>query len=374
MNNFKKHPIIKSLASIKVTVVCLILFFILTLWGTIAQVQDGLYLAQKQFFFSWFFLGFGFLPFPGAKLVLWVLFINLVCVSITRFVYKWSHVGILIIHLGILSYLISAFVTYNVTEESQLTLLEGEGSNVSQSYHDWELSFWKADDNLTKKVTAIDANYLVTGQNISLPQIPLTIAPQVFYKNADALMTASEKSPQTLINASGIRSLVSKPFHKEPEQNFPGGIFEITSSSDKQTVLLYGGESEATSIEASGQPYALMLRRKRIELPFVLTLKRFDMEFHPGTEIARSYQSLVEIEHEGLKREILIYMNHPLRYKDYTLYQASYSIDQMGRERSTLAVVKNSGRLLPYISTFLTFGGLAWHFLVMAFRNKKTHP
>jgi hypothetical protein len=155
MNNFRNHSIIKLFSSIKITVVCLALFFILTLWGTIAQIQEGLYLAQKQFFFSWYFLGFGFLPFPGAKLVLFVLFINLLCVSMTRFVYRWSHLGIFLIHLGILSYFISAFITYKVSEESNLTLLEGEGSNVSQFYHDWELSVWETTQGSSKQVVVL---------------------------------------------------------------------------------------------------------------------------------------------------------------------------------------------------------------------------
>ena len=64
-------------------------------------------------------------------------------------------------------------------------------------------------------------------------------------------------------------------------------------------------------------------------------------------------------------------MNEPLRFKDYTFYQASYQIDAMGREASTLAVVKNGGRLLPYIATFVTFFGLAYHFLIAAFKYKR---
>jgi hypothetical protein len=49
----------------------------------------------------------------------------------------------------------------------------------------------------------------------------------------------------------------------------------------------------------------------------------------------------------------------------YTFYQASYSIDPFGQERSTLAVVKNAGRLLPYISCLMAVSGLITHFLVM---------
>ena len=106
-------------------------------------------------------------------------------------------------------------------------------------------------------------------------------------------------------------------------------------------------------------------------MPFVLQLKDFMMEKHPNTEIARSYKSLVEVLSGGVSREVLISMNKPMRYKNFTLYQASYAIDQFGRELSTLAVVKNSGRLLPYIATFTTFAGLVLHLLMMAFPSKR---
>ena len=120
MNNFRKvlkrNKILQRLSSIKITVVCLVLLFILTFWGTIAQIDQGLYQSQERFFYSWYFLALGFFPFPGAQLVLWVLFINLVCVSITRFVYRLSHLGIVIIHVGLLTYFVSTFVTLHVRE------------------------------------------------------------------------------------------------------------------------------------------------------------------------------------------------------------------------------------------------------------------
>jgi hypothetical protein len=56
-------------------------------------------------------------------------------------------------------------------------------------------------------------------------------------------------------------------------------------------------------------------------------------------------------------------MNNPLRYQGYTFFQASFSIDTDG-ERSTFAVVTNPGRLLPYISSLMVFGGMLLHFVL----------
>ena len=135
----QRTPIIKACASLKITLTCLILLFILTFWGTVDQVYNGLYLAQERFFNSFFFLVGGFIPFPGAQLVLWVLFINLVCVALTRFVYNRDHIGISIIHSGLLLFFVAAFVTLHCVEESHLTLMEGEAANLSNTSHHLEI-------------------------------------------------------------------------------------------------------------------------------------------------------------------------------------------------------------------------------------------
>src|SRR5580698_4371412 len=124
---------IKFLSSSRITVVCLFLLFILTFWGTIGQVQQGLYAAQERFFNSFFFLAAGCIPFPGAQLVLWVLFVNLICMMILTFkkFTQWSNLGLLVIHLGLILYFIAAFMIFHVAQESNVRLAEGEQTNVS---------------------------------------------------------------------------------------------------------------------------------------------------------------------------------------------------------------------------------------------------
>src|ERR1700689_4465921 len=99
---------IKILSSLRITVACLFLLFILTFWGTIAQVQQGLYAAQERYFNSFFFLAAGFIPFPGAQLVLWVFFFNLISSIILTFkkYTQWENSGLLIIHMGLILYFI----------------------------------------------------------------------------------------------------------------------------------------------------------------------------------------------------------------------------------------------------------------------------
>ena len=376
----QRNPVIKSCASLKITLTCLILLFILTFWGTVDQVYNGLYLTQERFFNSFFFLVGGFIPFPGAQLVLWVMFINLVCVALTRFVYNRDHIGITIIHGGLLLFFVAAFVTLHCVEESHLTLMEGEAANVSSAYHDWEIAAWK-ESGREKGVIAYDAAGLRAGQQLSFPpegslseEYGLTLTVGHCYPNSEAYFGTQASS--AVLSASGVGTLKPVPLDKAPEKNFPGCILTVEGIAP---VILYGAEDKPLKIAKDGREYFLQLRRKNFPLPFLLRLKDFTVEWHPNTEVASSYKSLVEIipppagslsAGGGSLREVLISMNKPLRYKNFTLYQASYSIDKFGRETSTLAVVKNTGRLLPYVATFMTFAGLALHFLLMAFKAK----
>lgn len=373
MHPFRKklnrNPLIRIFSSVKITVVCLILLFILTLWGTIDQVNNGLYLAQARFFNSWVFTFWGFIPFPGAQLVMWVLFINLFCAGLVRHVFHWSKAGIIITHTGLLLFFVAAFFTLHGVRESNITLMEGEASNVSNAYHNWELSVWTQEGN-KKQVVAFDAGRFQPGQKFDFEKFGLSITVKSYYKNCDAYGAIPEHAG-VLLNSSGIGSLKSLPYDKELEKNFPGGIFHLQGADRGDVdILLFAGESGPLLIDKGDETYHVMLRRKRSSLPFILKLKDFMMERHPNTDMARSYKSLVEVITNGASREVLISMNEPLRYKNFTLYQSSYAIDQLGREQSTLAVVKNSGRLLPYIATFVTFAGLAIHLLIMAFGSK----
>ena len=175
-HTFLKFPLVRFFSSIKLTVACLFLLYILTFTGTIAQIHEGLYLAQQHYFESFFFLAFGFLPFPGAQAVMWLLFINLIVVALTRFVYQWQRIGIIIIHSGLLLFLISGYLTLHNAEESHLTLSEGQASNVSISYHDWEVAIWEnlieeEKFKIDRDVTAINTQHIKPNQTIPLDEL-----------------------------------------------------------------------------------------------------------------------------------------------------------------------------------------------------------
>ena len=164
----KRYPVVRLLIDLRITVVCLLLLFVLTFLGTIHQIDNGIYSAQKKYFESFFTLAGGFVPLPGAQLVLWVLFVNLVAATIYRFVYKAKRIGILIIHGGLFVLLFGMFFTQYFAQESFLSLLEGEGGNVTTDYFDWEVAVWDPAGE-TRRVTAVDAGELAAGTRSALP-------------------------------------------------------------------------------------------------------------------------------------------------------------------------------------------------------------
>ena len=75
----------------------------------------------------------------------------------------------------------------------------------------------------------------------------------------------------------------------------------------------------------------------------------------------KNFSSLIRLTDpkRNVDREVLIWMNHPLRYAGETFYQASF---KPGDQTSVLEVVRNPGWLIPYISCTLVGLGLLVHF------------
>jgi cytochrome c biogenesis protein ResB len=119
-----------------------------------------------------------------------------------------------------------------------------------------------------------------------------------------------------------------------------------------------------------GRTYLLSMRARRYYLPYAVTLKKFSHDSYAGTDIPKNFSSLVHLSNpaRGEERDVLIYMNQPLRYDGKAFYQASYG---KGDTLSVLQVVANPGWLLPYLSCALITLGLLLHFGITLFNAIK---
>src|SRR5262249_7943879 len=110
--------------SLKLTVVCLVLGMLLVFFGTLAQVELGLFKAQNEFFRSfivfWGPKGASWqIPvFPGGYLVGGVLLINLVASHIKRFQFTVEKAGIWMVHFGLILLLLGQLMTDLLSRES----------------------------------------------------------------------------------------------------------------------------------------------------------------------------------------------------------------------------------------------------------------
>lgn len=354
----------------QLTCICLVLLFLLTFFGTVHQVHHGLYAAQQKFFYSYFLLLWDWLPFPGTQLVLAVLTFNLLGYLVNHLTWGRMQAGILLIHGGLLMMLIGGAITHRFAQESHLTLTEGTASNVTAAYREWELALVR-DDGDRRDVRAVDTSGLRPGQVVDFAVPGITVRVEKYH--ASCLVNAGGATADPPLSRINVPDLREAPLSKEPERNIAGGIFVAQADSGTKRFLLFGEDDvSAEPVDVAGTRYWLMLRHKRFPMPMTIQLEEFDREMHPGTGMARSYSSRVKLMTGGVERDVTISMNKPLRHRGFTLYQASFSQDpRTGAESSTLAVVHNYGRLLPYVSTGIIVAGMIWHFVAMLVRRTK---
>lgn len=358
------------LGSAKITTYCLSLLLILTFWGTLYQVENGLYLAKEKFFDSWFFLAAGVVPFPGTQLVLAALVINLVVYLVRLLMRQRIPFGLLVIHLGLLVLLLGGAITHLFARETQLTLAEGETGSASASYGDWEIAVWSEEDGM-RDVMAYDSNHLKPGDALRFDDAGLTLKVVEYHRNARAFQSTAPTTNGALTKL-GITTLRRAKLAKEPGENIAGAILDIVpENGEPARAILFSEDEVPAEFSHNGKEFHIALRRAREPLPFTVKLLDFKKAMHPGTGVARAFSSQVIVNTDGVEREMLISMNKPLRDRGYTLYQASYMEEPDGAEWSTFAVMHNYGRMIPYISSGMVGFGLAWYFVVMLIRRAR---
>ncbi len=376
---FKK--LLFRLSDLRLTVVMLIFLFVLVGIGTLYQVEYGLYAAQKKFFYSWFFLFSGLIPFPGAKLVLFILTINLVSASLVRYKISFEKIGILMIHYGIILLMVSSFITHYFAKESFVLLGEGETTTVSEDYRFSELAVWTEEDlgdgKLNRHVLAYDTEAIEDGQPIRFAEYGITLTPVYYYQHAKPAFIEGV----SVQSASGLLALAYQNPPKEREKVRPGGLFEVRFDRGQRNpnnlnnlVLLWEAEAKPFRLsDAAGRDVFLKIQRRRYALPFAVKLQDFRRELYYASNLPKEYESKIQIIREGESAETIqnarVYMNHPFRKNSLTFFQASFSVDEQGQEYSVLAVVENLAYLLPYVVSILICLGVFVHFLIMFFKR-----
>ena len=350
--NFLKQP--------KIFVFAIIWMMMLVVLGTLAQKDMGLYAAQNRYFSAWI-TWFWFIPMPSGRLTLIIILINLSFFFFKKSIWKIKKLGIVILHLGGILLLVGGGLTAIFSSEGNMVIEEGAQSNHVEDYHFMELAIINTSAVNFDEFTIFDQPLLKRNQVLAHANLNFEIEIINYLENCDP----TKRNPPAGIQHKGMlkKFMLSelKP-EKEDNWNRPGMIYKISNSGTNADGMygIFLGQSISQTVSVNDKDYTIILRRKRTYLPFSIELLDFKKILHPGTDIPKSYSSDINLIENGAVRKILIQMNEPLRHKGYTFFQSSF-IEGPNSETTVLAVVKNYGRLFPYISSIIMCIGLLFH-------------
>jgi hypothetical protein len=365
------NQVYKFITSLKLTVVLLALGLVLVFWGTLGQVDLGLYRAQSVFFRSFFiyekFPGLNFrIPFPGGYAIGWLLLINLFAAHFRYYQPGQKKYGIVMVHLGVVLLLLGQLLTDVLSTESLLHLRNGETKNYSEASSHYELAVIDTTEPTTDKVVAIPAHRLAQGGEIHHPALPFTVRVNTFHPNSSLTEKPAAGYTEITTTAGFGAGIWWRGLPHETsmdKRDMPSGIIELlTPQGSLGTFLISIYLTRPQEFTANGRRYQLTLRGQRFYKPFTLHLIEFKHDKYPGTDIPKNFSSRVRLQRAETRedREVLIYMNNPLRYAGDTYYQASFDPDNQG---TVLQVVHNPSWLTPYFACVIVGLGMIVQFL-----------
>jgi hypothetical protein len=365
------RPLWDALTSLKLTLILFSALMVLIVSCTLAQVRLGTWGAVDVYIRSW--LIWAELPgtdwsiamFPGGILVGLLLAVNLVFAQGRRLELSWRKAGIWIVHAGLILLVFGEFVTGLFQVETQMAIEEGQTVDFVESPRELELAVIDVTDPEYDDVYGIPARVLARRDEVAIPGTPVSVKVHRFLPNSDLLRRDPNHPPPPMPlegMGAGITVIPRAPESRDDMVNHATAYVEpIVGGASKGIWLASNALGQAQQFEHDGRKYLFAMRARRYHLPYALTLKDFTHDVYPGTDIPKNFSSLVRLENPGTResRDVLIYMNQPLRYDGKAFYQASFG---KGDTLSILQVVDNPGWLLPYISCVLVMLGLLIHF------------
>jgi hypothetical protein len=368
---------VRFFTSLRLTVVLLALSLALVFFATLAQVNLGVWAVQQKFFRSFFVMTripgteIAVPLFPGGYLVGGLLLINLVAAHAYRFRLEWKKSGIWLAHFGLILLLLGELFTGLWQREGAMRLEVGGTKNYSESFLKTELAIVDTANPQFDEVVAIPMARLERPGTIQHPKLPFTIRPVLFYPNAALAMRSQvpNAAPSPADQGFGPQwvALPQPVTYRQDEQNFPTAFVELAGPEGRiGTWLVSTLLTEPQSFPYQDHTWTLDLRPVRYYQPFSLTLQKFAHDVYPGTDIPKNFSSRVRLHTTDgrVDREVLIYMNNPLRYAGLTFYQAGYENND---RTSILQVVRNPSWVIPYVSCALMAAGLVIQFGIHLF-------
>ncbi|MBS0631714.1 MAG: cytochrome c biogenesis protein ResB [Verrucomicrobia bacterium] len=356
--------------SLRLTVVLLVLGMILIFVATLDQVNLGIYGVQQKYFHAFFSVirvGPLFVPFPGGYCIGGLLLINLIVAHVWRLKFTWRKTGIQLTHAGLILLLVGELLSGLMQQSYTMRLTEGQTSNYSEHERNYELAVIDTTDAKFDDVTAIPDKILAQLEPIQHPPMPFRVVPRQYFPNASLARRTDGAGTPASPATQGIGpqvTVTSLPVtYREDDRNVPAAYVELVGAEGSLGTWLVSPDlGSPQTFTYAGHSWKIVFRPARAYKPYAITLLETRHDVYPGTDIPKNFSSRIRIGTPGAadQREVLIYMNNPLRYEGLTFYQ--YQMDP-GHNTSVLQVVRNPGWILPYIACSMMCLGLCVQFL-----------
>lgn len=314
--------------------------------------------------------------------------------------------GIVLLHSGILLLMANELIVARFAVEWQVFLMEGQTSNYLRDIRTVELalidrSAKETDEHAVVPRSILETNYRTNARLakdgkppvfIADPKglLPVNVAVVGYYKNADVEDRKPEDKTPATAGVGEKKVIVERPAAKGTDTG--GGVdlaaayvklADKTSGKDLGTYLVSQLASEqigadrkpelfGESVSVGDKTYHLFLRFERKYKPYTIKLLDVRKDDYVASDTPRNYSSDIQLvdKQSGVNKPVHIKMNNPLRYAGETFYQSGYHPPGAtgGGEATTLAVVRNTGWMIPYVACMIVAIGMLAHFLITVTR------
>jgi hypothetical protein len=264
-----------------------------------------------------------------------------------------------------------------------MSIEEGASKNYSESGRFAELAVVDTTDPKTDFVVAIPQKLLASGKEVATKDLPFKVKVNSFYENANPRLAEGQLvfDQEKFETAMDKRNIPAASVAIETDEGVKGPFPVSYWQNEKELKGIVAENFKSAFTPAmvkppgftyKGHSYELRLRPIRYYKPFTMELLNFTHQVYAGTDKPKAFSSRIKLmrpeTHEN--RELLIYMNNPLRYWGETYYQGSFLPHDSG---TVLQVVRNPGWLTPYVACGLVGAGLLIQFLshLFAFAKKR---
>src|SRR5262245_10194429 len=209
--------LLKELAALRITVVLMALSILLVFFGTLAQMDEGIWTVLNKYFrtgIAWIpfqiFVRFGQVfftvpttttlpgrfPYPGGWLLGGLLLVNLLAAHAIRFRLTWKRSGIFLIHAGLIVMMLSEVVAGVFAIEGNMVIEEGSSSNYLQHNRYAELAVIDASDSQTDDVVVVPDSMLRKKEVIHHEDLPFDVEPLRYLQNSDLARIKEGEKPK----------------------------------------------------------------------------------------------------------------------------------------------------------------------------------